>query len=153
RDDRIARQDGVAELAPDAARRSVPARWVLANVDGRTPRQVMFGQQGADELRLILIAGPVPMDLDLLEGHDIGPPYRGDGALPVRPSVGADTIVDVVRRDDHRRRSAQWPRWPRRQTDRTTGTPAVQRTRTRSARLPGAISPRSSRPHAAAGAA
>src|SRR5690606_37433529 len=57
--------------------------------------------------------------------------------------------------DDHHHARIRLPahatRRPSRQTDRTTGTPEGRRTRTISARLPGAIWPRSSSPTVRAG--
>src|SRR5690606_9832153 len=67
------------------------------------------------------------------------------------PRIGNEAVLARAAGPHHGNDdTAHMTRWPCRHTVRTMGMPSSTRTCTRSARLPGAISPRSSRPAAVA---
>src|SRR5947207_10303777 len=96
---------------------------------------------------MILAAGlGRPGDVAMGENHRCVGRQEGAGTAHHRILAGARRAHDIDEGARH-----QTTRWPSRHTDLTTGASSSMRTRTRSARRPDAISPRSLRPTARAG--
>src|SRR5690606_8671502 len=104
-----------------------------------------------------------PVEADMILDLDIGrpghqPPREAEAAIALQRLARAvdQRVLAGPGRADHQHQYtrlflAQLTRCPARHTARTAGSGASAATRTRSARLPGAISPRSSSPAARAG--
>ena len=95
-DDRQARHQHAAELAPFVDQPASVVAVARIRVEARPEDPVMVGQQLGEHGDLVVVVGARPVAFDLLQGDDVGALHHLGDARQVVALVEADAVLDVV---------------------------------------------------------
>ena len=96
-----ARENHIAEPAPQIANCAAGPHLAAVEVDGGPVYPAVVGQQLAQAFGLIWMGLGPPMTLDLLKGHHIGMLDGLGDPIEIDPAIATTTPLRIIRDDQH----------------------------------------------------